>query len=190
MEAQDIYQSARLFFPPPPLPQFTAEQLEDAPRTCGVYFLYCGRRLLYVGESLDVRTRLASHPHISRFDGVGVLLCDIHHRKRMEAFYIGLLDPPFNHQSTEACRKSKQSTRRRPREVGVMRRVFRHIQRNPGCSLSGLHRHVGWRQTSEQVAVILSRLESWRLVRRAVIQTGGRGKTVFYATSHGTEAVA
>jgi hypothetical protein len=194
MTATEIYQNAGMFFPPPPIPQFASDQLSDAPESSGVYFLYEGDRLVYVGESLNVQRRLETHDHKGRFDKVGVIACDSQHRRRLESFYIGLLDPPLNHQSTSYSLK----TRSRCKSVNLkcrdhsqlLRRLVDFIANHHGCSKTDLHEAIGWRKGAIEVNAALNRLVEWKFIRVHFVATPGRRKQLFYPFQIASEAVA
>jgi excinuclease UvrABC nuclease subunit len=100
MNARQTWKLAKLFFPPPPTPDRVDIAIEKALSDSGVYFMYQRGVCVYVGESIDVRKRLNSHEQLEGIDYVGVIYCDSCQRKRLECFYIGLLNPERNHQNT------------------------------------------------------------------------------------------
>lgn len=102
--------------PSPPPPLFTAKQVNQMEPFAGVYVSWNQDGTAhYVGESINVPSRVqASRPEIGeRF--VGVVRCDKNERLRLEALFIGLLNPSGNSQSSEraamrdSARKSKQN---------------------------------------------------------------------------------
>lgn len=91
--------------PSPPPPRHTVNEVRRMESFCGVYFVYdSDGKCHYVGEAEDVTRRVAkSHEAIKAIgDGVmiGVLSCAKHERKLIEAYFVGLLDPPGNGIST------------------------------------------------------------------------------------------
>ncbi|MFN7185441.1 MAG: hypothetical protein ACK5VE_03605 [Alphaproteobacteria bacterium] len=66
---------------------------------CGVYFLYDGDDLLYVGQSRNVYNRIAAH-HVQGFNRAEVLPCDPEMLDDLEGFIINLLRPPQNGELT------------------------------------------------------------------------------------------
>ena len=64
-------------------------------RWCGVYFLFCGEELIYVGQSVDVLSRLTNHRN-KGFDRYSVILCEPEELTDLEAAYILLFKPRLN----------------------------------------------------------------------------------------------
>jgi hypothetical protein len=181
MTALELYAAAQIFFPPPPMPSAGAGEIHNFPNCSGVYFLYQENRLLYVGESVSLRKRLAHHEHRGRFDSVGWLNCDPAQRKRLEAFYIGVLNPPLNHQSTALVTTTRVASRRLRQQGSVARRLLRFIQLHPGCTKTQVTRSV--RRSANKASLVLDRMREWRLIRMESIETGGRRKTLFFPAS-------
>jgi len=65
-------------------------------RVCGVYFLIKGNRVVYVGQSMNVHSRIPSHTITKDFDSVTVISCDKDQLDVLESLYIYMLDPPLN----------------------------------------------------------------------------------------------
>jgi hypothetical protein len=180
MTAKEIYEAAQMFFPPPPLPSLKANQTSRASDSSGVYFLYSEQRLLYVGESLSIRRRLGHHEHKGKFDSFGWLNCASGQRKRLEAFYIGLLNPPLNHQSTYFARAKCGGKRSVRQEGHLSRRLLRFIDQHPGCTKTQLHKAVGWHKGADDVNRVLNRMADWRFIRIEFVETAGRRKSLFF----------
>lgn len=103
--------------PPPPPPMHKAKEVNQMEPFSGVYVAWNDDGTAhYVGESINVPSRVqASRPEIAdRL--VGVVQCDKNERLRLEALFIGLLNPAGNSQSVEraAIRDSARSTRSKP----------------------------------------------------------------------------
>lgn len=65
---------------------------------CGVYALLVGDEIRYVGQSLDVQARLASHVAAGKvFDRVAIYPCQVDKLLELEASFIATLKPPENH---------------------------------------------------------------------------------------------
>jgi hypothetical protein len=62
----------------------------------GVYFLVRDERVVYVGKSLNVYQRVASHRPSKLFDKVSFIRCHEAHLLRLEAMYISKFNPEFN----------------------------------------------------------------------------------------------
>jgi hypothetical protein len=100
--------------PSPPPPQYTAKEVNQMQPFSGVYVAWNDDATAhYVGESLNVPSRVqASRPEIGD-RMLGVVQCDKNERLRIEALFIGLLNPAGNSQSLEraAARDSMRSKR-------------------------------------------------------------------------------
>lgn len=73
-------------------------QWMDGPHSCGIYFLISGGKIIYVGRSNYIRTRLRQHldtavefTHYWCFDGVPSIFLD-----DVESYYIHSLRPELN----------------------------------------------------------------------------------------------
>lgn len=184
MTAAEIYETARYFFPPPPSAEFYASDAARLPRSSGVYFIYEGVRIVYVGESVCLRDRLSCHEHATQSRMVSFIECDRHQRKRLESFYIGLLNPPLNSQSTERCRIDRIKASGK----SLCRRAYEHVTSNPGCSLSELRKAIGWKHRSAKVRSLIQRMTEWGFICEHQRQTKGRTKRTYFASD--AEAVA
>ena len=73
--------------------------VSDAPRDSGLYFLYAGNTLEYIGQSIDIRQRLRHHARYDRGrHQIGAVFRIIGRRRReaIEAALINLLKPCLN----------------------------------------------------------------------------------------------
>jgi hypothetical protein len=61
----------------------------------GVYFLIDGDRVVYVGQSVNVYARIASH-HNKGFDRFAFIPCEREMLNTLESLYIHVLRPPLN----------------------------------------------------------------------------------------------
>ena len=89
--------------PNAPPPSHTAADVRLMKPFSGVYLSYNDDgKCYYVGESENVQGRVSkSRPEIGdRL--IGLVRCEPHERKRIEAYYIAILDPPGNACSTHA----------------------------------------------------------------------------------------
>lgn len=184
MTAMELYERAKYFFPPPPPPEFAACDAAKAPRCPGVYFIYDGDQIVYVGESICVGNRLANHPHATSRRLASVIRCDTLQRKRLEAFYIGLLNPRLNRESTSRCQAvfSAASTK------SLVRRIAEYVARNPGCSLSDLRGSCGWKIRASVACEVICRMTEWKFLREEIVKTKGRPRRVYFLAA--SEAVA
>jgi hypothetical protein len=88
----------------------TLDELRALPEDltgCGVYFLWYGDRLNYIGTSVDLGQRLYWHRCAWRYkastyrvivphDRATVLVCMRHEREALESMYLRVYKPPFN----------------------------------------------------------------------------------------------
>jgi hypothetical protein len=63
---------------------------------CGVYFLYFLGRIVYVGQSVDVRSRISQHTREKTFDEYAFVRCPEVWLDILEAVYIQRINPPLN----------------------------------------------------------------------------------------------
>lgn len=62
----------------------------------GVYFLFDGENLVYVGQSACPECRVRSHRRSKTFDRAFVLRCPKSELDSTEAYFIGLFSPKYN----------------------------------------------------------------------------------------------
>lgn len=63
---------------------------------CGVYFLVKDAQVVYVGQSVNVFSRIASHAPAKSFDSYAFVLCEPNALDALESLYIHVLKPPLN----------------------------------------------------------------------------------------------
>jgi hypothetical protein len=92
-------------FPAAPTEMFTVAEVRGMESFSGVYFAFnVDGSCHYVGEAKDVTSRVSkSRPEIGDRT-IGLIRCEPHERKRIESYFIGILDPPGNCQSTHRMR--------------------------------------------------------------------------------------
>ncbi len=64
-------------------------------RSCGVYFLILNGRVVYVGQSVHVFSRINSHTS-KNFDSYAFVPCSEAMLNKLESLYIHVLKPPLN----------------------------------------------------------------------------------------------
>jgi len=68
--------------------------------TCGVYFLLRGRRVVYVGQSINILARIATHAASEdkrgRWDAWAYVPCEARRLDAVEGEYIRRFRPPLN----------------------------------------------------------------------------------------------
>lgn len=88
-------------FPAEPSETFSVDQVRAMSEFCGVYFAYnSDGSCHYVGESKDVTSRVTASRQEIGGRRIGVIKCEPHERKRIEAYFVAMLDPPGNAIST------------------------------------------------------------------------------------------
>jgi len=97
-------------FPSAPTPTHSVCDVRRMRPFCGVYFAFNeDGSCHYVGESEDVTKRVSkSRPEIAD-RMIGLIECMPHDRKRIEAYFVALLDPPGNAASSHRM-KQKEAT--------------------------------------------------------------------------------
>lgn len=190
MTAAELYEAAKYFFPPPPLPEFSIDYASSATSGCGVYFLYEAEVLVYVGESLCVRARLMNHDHRRIVTHFSVIECDRLQRKRLEAFYIGVLNPRLNKESSHRVTRSDVKAKsfctsdthcRSPNRSSLSRKIYSFIKSHPGCSLTDCRRAGGWKSGANKARYVIGRMVEFGFVREEVVHTPGRAKRIYFA---------
>lgn len=63
---------------------------------CGVYFLFSGDEIVYVGQSVNVFARVAGHFVYKSFDSFAFVPCRHDQRLALESHYIKLFSPALN----------------------------------------------------------------------------------------------
>lgn len=100
-EAEARLSLLKQYAPPPPPTVDATKTGAGLPALPGVYFVWCGEEVVYVGQSRDINSRcsLGKHDHLCEGDRVSWLLFPIEQLRLAEAFYIGLLHPSRNSES-------------------------------------------------------------------------------------------
>ena len=63
---------------------------------CGVYFLIYEKKVVYVGQSTNVFSRIFTHVQTKKFDSYVYIPCEKDTLDKLESLYIHLLSPPLN----------------------------------------------------------------------------------------------
>jgi hypothetical protein len=96
--------------PAEPVDTFSCQEINALPSFCGVYFAYDpDGSCHYVGESEDVPDRVRSRRPEIGTRKIGIIRCEPHDRRRIEAYFIAVLNPPGNGISTHRM-KEKHAT--------------------------------------------------------------------------------
>jgi hypothetical protein len=76
----------------------TIDITQHASATCGIYFLRFEGRIVYVGQSRSVYSRLSMHKaeKTKKFDRVTFFPCAMEKLNEFEGFFINLLEPKYN----------------------------------------------------------------------------------------------
>ncbi len=78
-------------------------------KLCGVYFLICDGSVVYVGQSVDIQSRLGSHANSIPFGSYYYIECDNTQLDLLESIYIHLLNPVLNSQHSSGKKKAPLS---------------------------------------------------------------------------------
>jgi len=81
------------------LEQEIVAQAESFENQCGVYFLVKGKRVVYVGQSVQISARLADHSKNKDFDSYAFIRCDKEKLNVLESLYIHALSPKYQGRS-------------------------------------------------------------------------------------------
>ncbi len=88
----------------------TAESIVKASspfrKICGVYFLISGGAIVYVGQSIDVLTRLGTHENFRSFDSYAYIEVEKSHLDLVESLYIHAFNPPLNGDFGNGCKQA------------------------------------------------------------------------------------
>jgi len=96
-------------FPSEPSDTFSVAEIRAMAPFCGVYFAYNDDGSChYVGESKDVTSRISGSRDEIGSRRIGVIKCEPHERKRIEAYFVAMLDPPGNAISTHRMKSSSE----------------------------------------------------------------------------------
>jgi len=63
---------------------------------CGVYFLIEEKKIVYVGQSTNVFSRIFTHVQTKKFDSYVYIPCERDMLDKLESLYIHFLSPPLN----------------------------------------------------------------------------------------------
>lgn len=91
--------------PAEPTVTYTVDEVRGMEPFCGVYFAFNeDGSCHYVGESKTVTTRVRRGRKEIGDRRIGVVKCDPHDRKRIEAYFVAMLNPPGNAISTHGMK--------------------------------------------------------------------------------------
>lgn len=99
-------------FPEEPVKTFSVAEVRGMSPFCGVYFAYnSDGSCHYIGESKDVTSRVAGSRQEIGERRIGFVKCEPHERKRIEAYFVALFDPPGNACSTHRMKAAAARSR-------------------------------------------------------------------------------
>lgn len=78
-------------------------------KICGVYFLIKDGLVVYVGQSVDIFTRLGMHENFKSFDSYAFIECDKAQLDLVESLYIHTLNPLLNGDLTNGSKQAPVS---------------------------------------------------------------------------------
>lgn len=89
--------------------------VQDTPSFPGVYLLFDGCEVVYVGQSKNITKRLLQHTSDKIFDGYAVLKCDAEWLNDVEKHYIREFSPKYNEKHIdEEISKRRRDEREAP----------------------------------------------------------------------------
>jgi hypothetical protein len=68
-------------------------------KRCGIYFLIKNDEIVYVGQSVNIHNRIATHENVKDFDRFTYVECEQRDLSRIEAMYIDMYKPKYNYNS-------------------------------------------------------------------------------------------
>lgn len=83
------------YWPPPDKPECMGWEVEKIPQISGIYFIFEGLKIIYVGIAGNIRSRLRRH-HVFNPEAHGLAFSPVNHTTQMlfcECYYIALLRP-------------------------------------------------------------------------------------------------
>jgi len=78
-------------------------------KICGIYFLLSEGKVMYVGQSTNLHTRLQQHQSRRKFDALSFIECDRHLLDELESRYIHALHPPWNGRGAKGTKNAPMS---------------------------------------------------------------------------------
>lgn len=107
-------------------------------KTRGVYFLFDGEECVYVGRSVEVKTRIKKHIREGEkeFDGYAIMRCS--KMKVLEAACMQLIEPKYN--------SFKSSTFRKQFSIEDVPVIKKHLGEGAVDRLAALHNDPEWKQ--------------------------------------------
>jgi hypothetical protein len=104
-------------YPSPPQALYTADEVRQMKRFCGVYLAYDSDGTChYVGESENVPCRVSKSRSEIGDRMIGIVSCSKHERRLIEAYFVSVLNPAGNGISTHRM-KASSSTRNTQKEA-------------------------------------------------------------------------
>ncbi len=68
----------------------------DTSRICGIYFLFKGNDIVYIGQSVDIFSRMRTHRRVIDFDFFSFIWCEKEELNSTELNYIQFYKPILN----------------------------------------------------------------------------------------------
>jgi hypothetical protein len=108
-EAKTMTGSQISEMPAEPTTVYEVKEIRSMESFCGVYFAFNeDGSCHYVGEAEDVTGRVRQSREEIGSRKIGFIRCELHERKRIEAYFVAMLDPPGNGISTHRMLKSAE----------------------------------------------------------------------------------
>lgn len=78
----------------------------------GIYFLILDKEVVYIGQSININSRVASHFGVYEFDSYSFIECPVSDLDLVESIYIQAYLPPLNGRTPSGGKKSPLSASR------------------------------------------------------------------------------
>jgi hypothetical protein len=86
--------------------KYIVDESKKYKQPCGVYFLVKENKIVYVGQSVNVYSRVGHHSGVKDFDRVAWIECEKEKLDLLESIYIHLFEPELNGNSGTSNLKS------------------------------------------------------------------------------------
>lgn len=108
---------------------------------CGIYFLYKKNKLVYIGQSISILSRIYSHLNKKSFDSFSYIECKRERLNHLEYLYIYHLNPLLNYQTFNKYRNVWLDKSRKKKKWTVQ------------IYIKGCPKHIGNFETAQEANV-------------------------------------
>jgi hypothetical protein len=85
------------------------KQSEPYKNYCGIYFLIENDSIVYVGQSVNIHSRIAQHAQFKGFSRIAYIICEPHELNVLESLYIHAYQPELNGETSWGGKSSPYS---------------------------------------------------------------------------------